>query len=61
MGQVGHGDMVRWTKVETNGPGGHATVELQPENVGLLVWRETLFQDNRPKDFAETWSEVRVG
>ena len=53
--------MVRWTKVETNGPGGHATVELQPENVGLLVWRETLFQDNRSKDFDETWSEVRGG
>ena len=28
---------MRWTKVETNGPGGHATVELQPENVVLSV------------------------
>ena len=53
--------MVKWTKVETNGPGGHATVELQPENVCLSVWRETLFQDNRSIDFAETWSEVRGG
>ena len=33
LGQVGYGDMVRWTKVETNGPGGHATVEVRPGNV----------------------------
>ena len=36
MAQVRQVDMGRWTKVETNGPGGHATVELQPENVYLL-------------------------
>ena len=61
LAQLRQVDMGRWTKVETNGPGGHATVELQPENVGLLVWRETLFQDNRSKDFDETRSEVRGG
>ena len=37
MAQVRQVDMGRWTKVETNGPGGHATVELQPEKVGLSL------------------------
>ena len=58
MAQVRQVDMGRWTKVETNGPGGHATVELQPENVGYL---QTLFQDNRSKDFSDFLSEVRGG
>ena len=35
MAQIRHVDLGKWTKVETNGPGGHATVELQPENVSL--------------------------
>ena len=37
MAQVRQVDMGRWTKVETNGPGGHATVEVRPGNVRPCV------------------------
>ena len=62
LGHVRQGDLERWTKVETNGPQAmlqfSTLVELQPENVDGL---ETLFPDNRSKDFDQTWSEVRGG
>ena len=54
--ELRHTDMVKWTKVETNGRGGHLSYNLR-----MLFWRETLFQDNRSKDFDETRSEVRGG
>ena len=58
LGHVRQGDLERWTKVETNGP--QAMLQLS-YNLRMSIGLQTLFPDNRSKDFDQTWSEVRGG